>query len=344
MLSLLAFVLACDKSTPAPAAPDDADAAASDPVAEPSEPEEPAAEDEAAAQQAEAQRKMAERLAELEKDAEEKKARWTPERTAEADELMSRTHRNLGAALSKVLPSKVRTEGNAERDAHRHPMKTLKFFGLTPKMRVFEVGQGGGWYTEILAPVLAKDGQLYLAGYDADADEPTAQLSARRAELFVEAGGPLYSNIELVTQPTDPKAAANYGPEDSLDMILVIRMLHNFHRAGLWDQTMPAAFAALRPGGVLAVVQHRAPEGADPDETAAKGYLAQDFLIEKIESYGFELAAKSEINANPKDTKDYEKGVWTLPPVLAEADADRETYLEIGESDRATLKFVKPKK
>ncbi len=342
MLSLLALVLACDKSTPAPATPAAAEAGPSGPVAQASEPSEPETSP-AQQEQAEAERKMAERIAKLEKDTAEKKARWTPELSAEVDELTSRTHRNLGAALSEILPSKVRAEGNAKRDGHRHPMKTLKFFGLTPKARVFEVGQGDGWYTELLAPLLAKEGKLYLAGYDAQAEDPGAALNARGAELFVEGGGPLYSEIELVTQSSEPNARANYGPENSLDVILVIRMLHNFHRANLWDQTMPAAFEALKPGGVLAVVQHRAPLGADPDETAPKGYLAEDFLIEKIESYGFELAAKSEVNANPKDTKDYDKGVWTLPPVLANGDADQQAYIEIGESDRATLKFVKPK-
>ncbi len=215
---------------------------------------------------------------------------------------------------------------------------------MTPKSHVFEVGQGAGWYTEILAPLLAKEGKLYLAGYDAGSDDPAVKFNARRAELFVEAGGPLYSKIELVTQSSDPSAPIEYGPENSLDAILVIRMLHNIHRAGMWDQMMPAAFEALKPGGVLGIVQHRAPEGANPDETAPKGYLAEDFLVEKIESYGFELAAKSEVNANPKDTKNYEKGVWMLPPGLANGDADEEKYRAIGESDRVTLKFVKPKK
>jgi predicted methyltransferase len=118
-------------------------------------------------------------------------------------------------------------------------------------------------------------------------------------------------------------------------------MLHG--EANIWDRLMPAAFAALAPGGILAIEQHRAPEGANPDESVKLGYLPEAWLIERIESYGFKLAEKSEINANPKDTKDYPDGVWTLPPTLSKGDEDKDKYLAIGESDRSTLRFVKPK-
>jgi predicted methyltransferase len=124
-------------------------------------------------------------------------------------------------------------------------------------------------------------------------------------------------------------------------MVLVFRMLHNYHRAKLWDKIMPAIHAALKDGGVLAVEQHRAAKGAEADATAEKGYLPQAFVVEKIESYGFKLQKSSEMNANPKDTKDYPEGVWTLPPTLALGEKDKAKYEAIGESDRMTLRFVK---
>lgn len=302
------------------------------------------AEDKEAKQKEEMQKRIAERLDKLEKSTAEKKARFTPELSAKVAKLTTKTHRNLASAMKKILASEHRTAGASDRDAHRHPMETMRFFGLTPKMKVFEVGQGAGWYTEILAPLLAKDGALYLAGYDSASDDPMVKFNARQTELFIEGGGPVYEKVQLVTQPEDPAAPINFGDKDSLDMILVVRMMHNVHRGKMWDRLLPPALEALKPGGVLGVVQHRAADGADPDETAPKGYVAEDWLIDKVEGYGFELDKKSDVNANPKDTKDYEKGVWTLPPVLAEGDKDKEKYTGIGESDRSTLKFVKPKK
>jgi predicted methyltransferase len=351
LIPTFALALACTVSSAPPTetptdttAPTTPAADAPTTVADPTISAEQAKKDEEAKKKAEQEKKIAARLAQLEKDAAAKKERWTPELSAEVERLVSKTHRNLDAGLAKILPSEHRTPGASERDTYRHPKETLKFFGLKPNMKVFEVGQGAGWYTEILAPLLAKNGTLYLAGYDSTSNDPLVKLNARQAELFVEGGGPVYSKIELVTQSSESDAPVNFGPPDSLDMIIVVRMLHNIHRGKVWDKMMPAALAALKPGGVLAVVQHRAADGSNPDETAPKGYLAQDWLTTKITGYGFELAGKSEVNANPKDTKDYDKGVWALPPVLAEGDKDKAKYLEIGESDRATLKFVKPAK
>ena len=167
-----------------------------------------------------------------------------------------------------------------------------------------------------------------------------AQAVAKANELWLTAPGPLYENVESLPQP-ERGQPPNLGPAGNLDMVLVIRMFHNIERGGSWDVLMPAIHTSLKDGGVLAVVQHRAAEGADPTQTAAKGYLPEAWLIEKIEGYGFKLDKKSEINANPKDTKDYEQGVWTLPPVLAEGETDKDKYVEIGESDRSTLKFKK---
>jgi predicted methyltransferase len=165
----------------------------------------------------------------------------------------------------------------------------------------------------------------------------------RATQLFFESPGPLYAKVQKVEQPAGEGLPIVFGPDGSLDAILVFRMMHNVHEHDMWERVMPAAFAALKPGGVLAVEQHRAPEGADPDASAKLGYLPEAWLIERIESYGFKLAEKSEINANPKDTKDYPDGVWTLPPTLSKGEEDKDKYLAIGESDRSTLRFVKPK-
>jgi predicted methyltransferase len=159
-------------------------------------------------------------------------------------------------------------------------------------------------------------------------------------ELFLTAPGNLYEQVKTVTQ-TDLEGPPVLGEPESLDMVLVIRMMHNVHRFGMWDSLMPAVHTALRPGGVLGVVQHRADPGADPDASAKQGYLPEDWLVERIESYGFRLEAKSEVNANPKDTKDHPKGVWTLPPTLELGEQDRAKYEAIGESDRSTIKLVK---
>jgi predicted methyltransferase len=328
--------ISCDKD-PAPAIPPPAP---NDATAEPASDDDDAAEQAAAPDDAKAKqdKELADTLAQLEERAKKRSARWTPELEAKVAALMDKDWKNTKKALQTILASEHREPGNAERDKHRHPVQMLTFFGVKPDMKVFEVGQGAGWWTELLAPLLAKNGKLYLAGGDPDAKDPQQQVRRRAAELFVGSAGNLYSKVELVPQKGGEMTLSEPG---SLDMVLVFRMLHNYHRAKLWDKVMPAIHTALKDGGVLAVEQHRANAGADPDATAEQGYLPQKWLVEKIESYGFELDKSSEMNANPKDTKDHPEGVWTLPPVLALGDKDKEKYLAIGESDRMTLKFVK---
>ena len=283
---------------------------------------------------------LQQRLDQTEAKSKEIAARWTPEMVEGMATLTGTPFASTDAALDAVLASPHRTPGNADRDQYRHPKETLKFFGFRPDMKVFEYAQGGGWYTEILAPALANQGLLKLAGYDASSEDATHRYGARAMELFIESPGNLYDKVELVTQGelTGPPV---FGEPDSLDMILVVRMFHNIERAGMWDGLMPSIHAALAPGGVLGVVQHRAADDADPAQTANTGYLPEPWLVKKVESYGFRLEARSDINANAKDTKDYEKGVWTLPPTLALGDQDKDKYVGIGESDRSTLKFVK---
>lgn len=319
-LSLLLIPMACDKSgdttPPADATPAAADTATTEPEAPETE-EDP-------------------RLAAAEARAAKSLERWTPELREKAQTLRGTEWASLDAAMDAILPSPTRTPGNADRDGARHPKETLAFFGLTPSMHVFEVAQGAGWYTEILAPLLAKQGKLHLAGYDADSDDPKQVSAAKQTGFFISGAGNLYEDVALVVQPVPE---TKMGEPNSMDMVLVFRMMHNVHRFKLWDAWMKAAHSALKPGGVLAIVQHRAADDANPDESAAKGYMPEPWLIEKIEGYGFKLEAKSDINANPKDTKDYEKGVWELPPTLAGDDKDK--VMAIGESDRSTLKFVK---
>lgn len=324
----LATTLSCTKEQPAPTPPAGSDAT-TETDASPS-----------SIKTDDLPENLAKRLADTEKKSAEVRARWTPELHDAVTELTSTDYPSLEAALDAILASPHRAPGNAERDQHRHPKETLAFFGLRQDMRVFEYAQGAGWYTEILAPLLAKDGTLVLAGYDGTAEDPTLRFAARTMELFLTSPGNLYEQVETITQ-TDFKAPPKLGEPDSLDMVLVIRMFHNVERAGMWDSLMPAVHTALKPGGVLGVVQHRATDDADPTASAKTGYLPEPWLVERIESYGFSLEARSDVNANPKDTKDHPKGVWTLPPSLDLGEQDREKYLAIGESDRTTLKFVK---
>lgn len=323
-------------------------AACDKPKEEPDNPEPVVSEEDKAAEEAakkaeEEEAKWAERTQKAEAEAEAVSARWTDELQASYAALLAKKYKTPKKALEAILASEHRAPGNAERDPDRHPIETLQFFGIEPDMRVFEFGQGAGWYSEILAPYLASSGTFVLAVPNQGDDSPRGRYSKRAAELFLTAPGNLYAKVETVEQSAGEDAPVNFGAEASLDAILVFRMMHNVHRFDLWERLMPSAFAALKPGGVLAVVQHRAPEGADPDESAKQGYLPEAWLIEKVESYGFKLDEASEINANPKDSKDYEGGVWTLPPTLAKGDEDRDEYVEIGESDRSTLRFVKPK-
>jgi predicted methyltransferase len=258
--------------------------------------------------------------------------------------LQAKKFRSSKEALRAALASPHRKPGHAERDKDRHPVETMAFFGLKPNMRVYEVGPGQGWWSELLAIVLYPSGKLVIASADPKHDDPFMALFGRGIELMLTSAPALWERVETIEQATPNEY--NLGAADSLDMILVMRMMHNLIRVNEGknlDKFLTNALAALKPGGILAVEQHRAAEGADAMQSAQKGYVPQKWLIEKIEGAGFKLVGKSEINANKKDTKDYEKGVWTLPPSYAEGDKDKDKYTAIGESDRMTLKFIKPK-
>ena len=253
------------------------------------------------------------------------------------------------ASVLAALAGDHRSEGAAARDIYRHPVETLNFFGIRPDMTVVEVWPGGGsaWYTEVLAPSLP-EGTLVAAGYSTEAEGFFGRAAQAFAEK-IEARPDVYGNVEIIDYQ-DPTTAA-LGEDGSADAVLLFRLYHNAIRGETNDDIMADAFAVLKPGGVLGVVQHRSPE-EEPDEIDRRdGYVKESTVIADAEAVGFVLEASAEINANPNDTHDHSEGVWTLPPVLAlcgdmeEGPAQIACEAEwraIGESDRMTLKFVKP--
>jgi len=232
-----------------------------------------------------------------------------------------------------------RAEGNASRNDARHPRETLEFFGLTPGMTVMEVSPGGGWYTEVLAPLLKGQGTLIAAHYD-----PNGGADSRRSLggflSKLGANADVYSAV--VVSALQPPMAMTPAAPGSVDLAVAFRNVHSWMRMNQAETFFSAIYDALKPGGSFGIVQHRGLPGASLESMKNTAYVSEEQVIEFAELAGFELAAKSEINANARDTKDYPKGVWTLPPVLREGEKDRERYLAIGESDRMTLRFVKP--
>ncbi|QNA82819.1 class I SAM-dependent methyltransferase [Sphingomonas sp. So64.6b] len=240
-----------------------------------------------------------------------------------------------GAALIAATKATTRSTANVARDQYRHPAETLAFFGVKPTDTVIEIWPGGGWYTEILAPYLSGKGTLYVA---AASEKGMVAVKAKQA-LQPEA----YRTVKYAIFPDG--AGATAVPAGTADAVLTFRNVHNW-RFGETDKTQAAfdqMFAMLKPGGTLGVEEHRLPEDQVGVEEGKSGYMKQSSVIAYATKAGFKLVAESAINANPKDTHDYPKGVWTLPPTYEEGDADRARYAAIGESDRMTLKFVKPK-
>ena len=249
------------------------------------------------------------------------------------------TQRGGDNALDQALAAPHRSAQNRARDSSRHPAQTLAFFGLRPDMTVVEVWPGGGWYTEILAPLLKERGRLYTAHLDpASSEYARRTVDDFRAKLAARPD--LYDKV-VVTTLAAPPAKPEIAPPGSADLVVTFRNLHNWMMFGWQREAFAAMHAALKPGGVLGVVEHRGDPRREQDPKAASGYVHEQYAIELIESVGFKLVGRSEVNANPKDTKDYEKGVWTLPPTFAAGAAERARYAAIGESDRFTLKFVK---
>ncbi len=251
------------------------------------------------------------------------------------------TSQTTGADLAKlkaVVSGDQRSAANKARDPYRHPVETLAFFGIRPNMTVVELWPFGGWYTEIIAPYLKGTGTYYAAAQDPGSnDAEDKELNAKLKALF-DSRPDLYSGVKWSVLA---KGKYNLAPDASADMVVTFRNIHNWVWSGYEKDVFAAAFRALKPGGILGVEEHR---NNNPQEKPGKGqaYTGEEYAIGLIQSVGFKLVARSDINNNPKDTKNYPKGVWTLPPSYAEGDKDRAKYAAIGESDRFTLKFVKP--
>lgn len=245
--------------------------------------------------------------------------------------------------LDQILVGDHRSAENKLRDQYRHPAETLAFFGIADTQTVVEIFPGGGWYTEILAPLLKSHGKLYEASYSDNSSSSTPYQIRATTNLKkkLQAQPELYGAV-TVTALQVPETTA-IAPPASADLVLTFRNVHNWLKDGSADQVFTAFFSALKPGGVLGLVEHRAPAGTTLEQTIKSGYVTEAEVIRLAEKAGFRLLAKSEINANPKDSKDYPDGVWTLPPSLSGNPAERQRYLAIGESDRMTLKFIKPR-
>lgn len=242
--------------------------------------------------------------------------------------------------LERIINGEHRSDKNIARNTFRHPQQTLEFFGVRPDMTVVELWPGGGWYTEILAPYLAAEGQLIAAHFDADSGVEYYQKSRQSFDKKM-AENPIYSKVQTINfNPGVTDLSMHNGQADA---VLTFRSLHNWLGAEKLDAVLSDVYGMLKPGGVFGVVEHRADGKADIDPRAKKGYVNQGYAIQRIEAAGFKLVDISEINANPKDTADHPDGVWNLLPSLRVPEgADEDAYKSIGESDRFTLKFIKP--
>lgn len=246
------------------------------------------------------------------------------------------------SVLDAVLAGSWRDPANVARDGYRHPKETLSFFGLSPTQTVIEITPGGGWYSEILAPYLRDGGQYIAAVVDPSSvaegrSRDYQQKNKTTLETKFGTASTQYGRAKIVGY--DPKAPV-FGPADSADLVLTFRNVHNWRSSGQAEGMFKGFFAVLKPGGVLGVVEHRAKADVPADDKS--GYVGQAQVIAMAEAAGFKLQEKSEVNANPRDTKDHPNGVWTLPPVNDHEAKDDAKYKAIGESDRMTLRFVKP--
>lgn len=236
--------------------------------------------------------------------------------------------------LDKIMAGDHRSDANRARDVFRHPKETLAFFGVKADSTVIETFPGAGWYTELLAPYLRDKGRLIIA-YPA---ESVRGIKSYQEKLAAKPN--IYDKVKIVR--IGSPAALDIRPDGGADFVLTFRNVHNWIDDDNVDAFMKSFYDALKPGGVLGLVEHRAKPGSKVKDAIDLGYVTEEYVIKHALMAGFKLDAKSEINANPKDTKDYKSGVWTLPPSFADKEVDRAKYVAIGESDRMTLKFVKP--
>jgi predicted methyltransferase len=244
------------------------------------------------------------------------------------------------ASLDDAIAGKHRSAENRSRDVYRHPRETLEFFGFSPDQTVVELWPGGGWYTEILAPALRDNGNLVLAVFGEAEPDSYRTRSHRSFVTKIESDPEIYGNATMVN--FWPPESDSLGPPGSADLVVTFRNVHSMYRRDQFETFLAAAHAVLKPGGTLGIVQHRAEPGSDPEDAKRSGYLPEQWVIDQATAAGFKLAGRSEINANPKDTKDHPDGVWSLPPGFGSGDQDREKFAAIGESDRMTLRFSRP--
>jgi predicted methyltransferase len=243
-------------------------------------------------------------------------------------------------SLQRAISGKQRSAEHKARDKYRHPQQTLEYFDVEENMTVVELWPGEGWYTEILAPYLKGKGKLYAAHFSADTKLPNHKKVLEAFVNKMHKQPTVYGKVELTA--LEPPESLHIAPDGSADRVLTFRNIHNWMKSDQAAAVFSAMYKALKPGGILGVVEHRNNALKQQDTKAESGYVSEDYVIALARNAGFEFLGKSEINANNKDTKDYPAGVWTLPPSLALKDKDRNKYLAIGESDRMTIKFIKP--
>jgi len=246
------------------------------------------------------------------------------------------------AALDQAIAGSWRTPANVLRDKYRHPQQTLSFFQIKPNQTVIEITPGGGWYSEILAPYLRDQGHYIAAVVDPSAlpaggGRDYQQRNFDSLKKKFEAAPAQYDKAQMAPYaPTTP----SFGAPASADLVLTFRNVHNWRKAGQAEGMFKGFYDVLKPGGVLGVVEHRATKDVPADDDT--GYVGVAQVIALAEAAGFKLDEQSEVNANPRDTKDHPNGVWTLPPTNQHDAKDDAKYQAIGESDRMTLRFVKP--
>lgn len=243
-------------------------------------------------------------------------------------------------SLEQLSVASHRSDSNIARNDFRHPVETLEFFGLEPNMTVIEILPSTGWYTEILAPYVRDHGKFYAAHFSPNASASYMPPNLRNFEAKITAEPELYGKITV--RHLNPPHEVAIAPPQSADMAMTFRNVHNWIMAGQENEFFAAFYTALKPGGILGVVEHRALPGADMEVMRTSGYVTEAYVIEVATAAGFELVGRAEINANASDPTVHPRGVWTLPPNYRLGDTDRAKYSKIGESDRMTLKFIKP--